>query len=238
VIHYHGGPVTPRTELAKLAGRHFCVSYATGRHEAGICHEIGQSVMLDNGAYSLWKSGKPTDWPGYYRWCETWLEHWSTWAVIPDVIGGTEAENDALIDEWQFGTRGAPVWHMHETIDRLLRLAEQWPRVCIGSSGIYKIRSPQWWPRMTAAMDALCGNGPPPCALHMLKGLALAGGPFPLASADSTAIARNHMGGHQGYWDPRPRPKRDVVKMADYLDARQCPARWSLSHEQLEMGAA
>jgi hypothetical protein len=37
-------------------------------------------------------------------------------AVVPDVIDGTEADNDALLTEWPLGWFfGAPVWHMHET---------------------------------------------------------------------------------------------------------------------------
>ena len=233
-MHYHGGPITPRAELYKLAGRSFCVSYATGR-DVDVCHDIGQSVMLDNGAYSFWRSKQPTDWSGYYQWCDRWLEHWTTWAVIPDVIDGSQNENDKLIDDWPFGTRGAPVWHMHEGIGRLLRLADEWPLVCVGSSGPYALRNPRWWRRMAEAMTALCGDGPPPCALHMLRGLALAGGPFPFASADSTAVARNHRGGHEGHRDGGPRPKRNVAQMAAALDSRQCPARWAPPLEQFDL---
>ena len=135
-MHYHGTPITPRTVLHELAGRCFCVRYGEHR-DADVCHEIGQSVMLDNGAFSFWRQNVATDWPGYYRWCAQWLEHWATWAVIPDVIDGTEEENDALLAEWPFGGRGAPVWHMHESLGRLGRLVEGWPLVCIGSSGDY-----------------------------------------------------------------------------------------------------
>ena len=127
MIHYHGTPITPKSLLPELAGRHFCVSFSDHR-DIEVVHEIGQSVMLDNGAYTAWTQNRPTDWPGYYHWCYRWLAYQTTWAVIPDVIDGDDEENDALIEAWPFGYRGAPVWHMHETLDRLLRLAEAWPR--------------------------------------------------------------------------------------------------------------
>jgi hypothetical protein len=49
VLHYHGTPITPQAKLLELAGRNFCVSYAAP-YQVAACHEIGQSVMLDNGA--------------------------------------------------------------------------------------------------------------------------------------------------------------------------------------------
>jgi hypothetical protein len=220
-MHYHGTPITPRTVLHELAGRHFCVSYAEPR-DVEVCHEIGQSVMLDNGAFTFWKTGRPTDRNGYYAWCDTWLEHWTTWAVIPDVIDGAEAENDRLIAEWPFGDRGAPVWHMHESIDRLRFLTSEWPLVCIGSSGDYAtIGTPAWRGRMAEAMDNTCSlGGVPFTRLHMLRGLGFAGGPYPFFSADSTNVARNHAGTNSG------RAKKSALRMAAEIDARQTPARW------------
>ena len=64
VIHYHGTPITPRPVLHELAGRNFCVSYAAAG-QVKTCHEIGQSVMLDNGAFTFWNQGGIPDWPGY-----------------------------------------------------------------------------------------------------------------------------------------------------------------------------
>jgi hypothetical protein len=229
VIHYHGTPITPRATLLRLAGRCFCVSYANPQN-IGVCHEIGQSVMLDCGAYTRWRTGRATDWPGYYRWCERWLQYHTTWAVIPDVIDGSERENDALIEAWPFGDRGAPVWHMHEPVARLLRLAQRWPRVCIGSSGAYQsVGGAQWRRRMDAAMDALCGDGPAPVWLHLLRGLKLAGSRYPFASADSTNIARNHAGS-------RTRARRDPCTMAHRIDQQQCAARWHAAPRPIAEG--
>ncbi len=181
--------------------------------------------MLDNGAFSQWRQGVPTDWPGYYRWCERWLEYRTTWAVIPDVIGGSEAENDALIEEWPHGDRGAPVWHMHESIDRLVRLCATWPRVCLGSSGVYaNVGDARWRGRMDEAMNAVCGDGPPPTWLHMLRGMALAGSHYCFASVDSTDIGRNHA-----------REQNTALAMAQRWDAKQNAARWHRVPVQLRM---
>jgi hypothetical protein len=221
VIHYHGTPITPRAKLLELAGRCFCVSFANPQ-DVTVCHEIGQAVMLDNGAFSYWRTGRPADWPGYYAWCERWLEYRTTWAVIPDVIDGGERKNDALIEAWPFGDRGAPVWHMQEPVGRLVRLAQDWPRVCVGSSGRYRsVASESWHARMGEAMEALCGDGPSPVWLHMLRGLCLAGSEYPFASADSTNVARNH-----GACKSRGRAARSPLLMVDAIDRRQCTARW------------
>ena len=114
-IHYHGTPLTPLSAFYELRGRHFCVSHAAPQ-DVRRAHEIGQSVMLDNGAFSKWKSGRETDWPAFYDWAEPWLAFATTWAVIPDVIDGGSQMQDALIREWPFGQKGAPVWHMDEPV--------------------------------------------------------------------------------------------------------------------------
>lgn len=215
-VHYHGTPITPRSALDSLTGRHFCVSFARP-DQVEYVHKIGQSVMLDNGAFSAWTKGRSADWLGYYEFCEQWLAYRTTWAVIPDVIDGDEEANDALVLGWPHGDRGAPVWHMHESLDRLLRLATVWPRVCIGSSGSYRVvGSPAWHRRMTEAMNALCGDGPSPVWLHMLRGMALAGSHYPFASVDSTDVARNHS-----------RPQNTAALLAARWDAQQCPALWT-----------
>lgn len=231
MIHYHGTPITPRPKLLELAGRCFCVSFAHPR-DVEVCHELGQAVMLDNGAFTFWTTGRRVNWSVYYAWCERWLEYRTTWAVIPDVIDGTERQNDVLLRAWPLGDRGAPVWHMHEPIQRLIRLAGEWPRVCLGSSREYRsVASPTWHCRMAAAMTALCGSGPAPVWLHMLRGLRLAGSRYPFASADSTNIARNHAGAKTRQLEPQsPRT------MAERIDRRQCSPRWHTSTDRAPAG--
>lgn len=225
-MHYHGTPITPRDQLLRLAGRNFCVRYGEHR-DVEVCHEIGQSVMLDNGAFSAWTKGRPTDWEGYVAWAKPWLEHPTTWAVMPDVIGGTEEEQERLSAWlWNYDSevwrRCAPVWHMDESLDRLRYLCLSHERVCIGSSGMYRDPgSVAWCRRMEDTFDAICGSGPAPTWLHMLRAMSqAAGGPYPFASADSTNVAQNHAGSHR-------QRRRDIVALADERDGLQSPARWT-----------
>lgn len=224
MIHYHGTPITPVPALYELAGRHFCVSHA---HPGDVarCHQIGQSVMLDNGAFSKWKSGKATDWNAYYAWAEQWLAYPTTWAVIPDEIDAGAQMQDALLKEWPFGHKGAPVWHLDEPINRLLRLVDEWPKVCIGSTAEYAVvLSPAWQRRIDEMWNAVAKGRRFLPWLHMLRGMQLSGRKWPFASVDSTDIARNH---HEKQNTPR--------KMADRWDAAQCPGQWTLAPEQLEL---
>lgn len=226
VIKYHGTPITPRTVLHDLAGKNFCVSFAAPGDVAW-CDEHAQMLMLDNGAFSFWRQGVLTDWPGYYRWCERWLERNTTWAVIPDVIDGSVEENDRLVAEWPFGVRGAPVWHLHEPFDRLLGLCDGWPLVCVGSSGRYaEVGSPSWHARVGGAFDLLVGRE---ARLHMLRGLMFADGPYPFFSADSTNVARNHAGTNGS------RARQSPRRMADDIDGRNPARRWVPTFEQLNL---
>lgn len=224
-VHYHGTPITPRSVLQSLSGKHFCVSFAKPQ-DAAECHLIGQGVMLDNGAFSLWKLNPRAAtyvWDAFYAWARPWLDYHSTWAVIPDVIGGTETENDLLINKSirEFGgiNQIAPVWHMHESFERLEGLVCRFNRVCIGSSAQYSvIGSDAWNNRMNEGFNRICkgGSGKPRAWIHMLRGMSLSGSSYPFASVDSTDVARNHN-----------RPQNNARQMANDWDASQCPARWT-----------
>ncbi len=220
MIHYHGTPITPRQTLLELAGRHFCVSYADSR-DIQTCHLIGQSVMIDNGAFSHWKKGTQTDdlhWGNYYEWLEQWLDYPTTWAVIPDVIDGTEADNDRQLVRW-FQRRlpkGAPVWHLHESLERLRRLAAGYDKVCFGSSGTYReVGTDHWHRRIFEAFDTVANERGTVPWIHMLRGMKMSGDIYPFGSVDSTDIARNHN-----------QPHMNAKKMAERWDSIQCPARW------------
>lgn len=200
VIHYHGGPITPLTVAhAVWKGRHAFVSFeAPG--QVAIAAEICQSFALDNGAFSAWSSGKELDVPGYVAWVDTWRLHPGfDWALIPDVIDGTEEENDAMFAKYMAAggdlMASVPVWHLHESYERLARLCRTWPRVALGSSGQWsEVGTSGWWQRMGGAMDFICDeDGCPPCKLHGLRMLnPTVFSQIPLASADSTNVAQNH----------------------------------------------
>ena len=227
-MHLHGTPITPLSVLYTLAGRSFCVSHLRPEQMA-LVHGIGQSVMADNGAFSKWKRGAETDWPGYYAWTDRWLDYQTTWAVIPDEINAPSQMQDALINEWPHGKRqAAPVWHLDEPIYRLLRLCEQgWNRVCMGSTAEYRVvLSDPWRRRMDECWDAIAITFGRPPPIHMLRGMQLAGREWPFASLDSTDVAQNHN-----------RPQNTARAMADRWDAMQCPARWTPRPQQLELVA-
>lgn len=218
--------------MYELAGRCFCVSHADPR-DVRLCHEIGQSVMLDNGAFTYWRSEIKPDWDAFMDWAEEWLDYPTTWAVIPDVIGGSEHDNDQLLVRW-FSRRlpkGAPVWHLHESLERLRRLCAGYERVCFGSSGEYAvIGTDQWHRRVSSAFDTVADERGRVPWIHMLRGMKLAGSHYPFASLDSANIARNH----KGSWRQRARP---VTAMVAEADAHQTPALWHRVGEQGTLAA-
>lgn len=214
MIPYHGGPITPtKAALRAWTGRHAFVSY-TRPDQVTLVAQVCQSFAFDNGAFSLWKARLPVNWPLFYRWVGDWRRHPGfDFAVVPDVIGGSEAENDALAAEWPFPRHeGAVVWHINESIDRLVKLAHEWPRVCIGSSGDFDVRRPAaFLARAREAIGAVCDDeGFPVCKLHGLRMLNPAiFTQLPLASADSTNVARNI--GLDSRWTGTYRPRaRDL----------------------------
>jgi hypothetical protein len=228
VIHYHGTPITPLSvKHYALTGRHAFISFEAPR-DVEFAAEVCQSFALDNGAFSVWKRGHEPDWSAYYAWCAQWLDYPTTWAVIPDVIVGDEADNNLLCRAWPHGReRGAPVWHMHERPRRLLELLEGHPRVCIGSSGEYaEVMADGWQRRMDAAWREIDKRFKRTPTVHMLRGLQLIRERWPFASVDSTDIARNHN-----------RDGNTAAKMRARWDAGQCPPRFIDPGEQLELAA-
>lgn len=222
-IHYHGTPITPASVFAELGGKCFCISHAKPQ-DVKRAHAIGQSVMLDNGAFSKWKTGKATNWMAFYDWADPWLDCPTTWAVIPDEIDAGSQYQDALISEWPFGHKGAPVWHMDEPIDRLVRLSEKWPRVCIGSTAEFAVvLGPPWERRMDEAWEALMAAHRRTPTIHMLRGMQCSGKRWPFASVDSTDVAQNHN-----------RPQNTARRMADRWDALQCRISWAPFEKQDE----
>ena len=223
-IHYHGLPITPNRVLHTLGGAHFCVSYMRPE-QVEWADRYGQSLMIDNGAYSAWRKGLTLDgdhWRGFYDFADRWLDRPTTWAVIPDVIDAGTQEQDALIREWPWGQRGAPVWHMDEPIDRLIRLLDDWPRVCVGSTAEFaKVGSDPWRHRMDDAWDQIAARFARTPVVHMLRGMQCVRWGYPFASVDSTDVAQSH-------W----RPQKVAATMVKGWDLIQCPARYEAPPRQ------
>lgn len=200
MIHYHGLPIWPTTAAARAVSNGHAFMSFHRPEQLGLVLEAASSFAVDNGAFSAWKSGEPiTDWEPFYEWVAELHRYPSfDFAVIPDVIDGDEQANDALLAEWPWRGKnawiGAPVWHLHESLERLERLALNYPRICLGSSGEFaEVGNDAWYQRMSKAMDVICDkHGRPVCKMHGLRML----NPdvftrFPFASADSTNIAQN-----------------------------------------------
>lgn len=239
MIHYHGLPITPDTaaEVAVRAGHAF-VSFAKPQ-QMGLAVAACQSFAVDNGAFSAWRAGRPiTDWTDYYAFCRSAKRQPSCdFVVIPDVIDGSEGENDDLVADFPFPKWfGAPVWHLHESLTRLTRLAERYPRVCLGSSGAYAVvGSAHWWRRMHEAMRTICDDaGQPVCRLHGLRMLDPAVfSRFPFASADSTNIGRN-IGIDQKWAGPYSPPTKAsrVQLMRSRIESINAPSTYDFQPQQ------
>jgi hypothetical protein len=167
----------------------------------------------------------------------SWQHPAVEWCVIPDRIDGTEADNDALLAEWPLPIWfGAPVWHLHESLDRLLALARVYPRVCLGSSGEFaQIGADKWWRRMHHVMRTICtDDGRPICKLHGLRMLdPRVFGQFPFASADSTNIGRN-IGLDTKWGGPYAPPTKEsrVQVMRDRVESVNAPSAYTFTAEQ------
>ena len=144
----------------------------------------------------------------------------TTWAIIPDVIDAGEDAQDDLIAQWPHGDRGTPVWHMNESVERLLRVIEAWPRVCLGSAGEWPdVGTDSWHRRMTHVFNEVSKRG----RLPWLHGLRMqgVGHLYPFASVDSADIARNNN-----------RPQNTIRGMAARWDCVQPLFQWTAKLEQ------
>lgn len=231
MIHYHGTPIGgSRQDVARfLPGRHALVPFLH-QDDVGIVADVCQSFCFDNSAFTAWKQSTTIDFAAYIEWCEKWHRHPGfDFALIPDVIDGDESANDALIKQWPAHIRGVPVWHMHEPIERLVRLGNEWPIVALGSSGQWSsVGTKSWWDRMGAAMSQLCDSeGRPPCRLHGLRMLDWrVFERLPLSSADSTNAAVNcgSLSRFGSYLPPTSAQRAAVI--AERIESHNSAAVW------------
>lgn len=204
-VHYHGNPIWGGDEVIKAAyqGGGCLVSFHRIDQIWKVASLPNTKLVIDNGAFAVWKGSKlrgrvfttwEDHWVKYYDFVGNWYSR-IEWFIIPDVIGGTESENDLRISqvpEWLL-PKAVPVWHTDESIERFVRLCETFPRVAIGCCGLERsIRSPAWRKRLTEAFDAIYVERNLPVKIHglrMLDGRALS--QFPFDSADSTSVSTN-----------------------------------------------
>jgi len=206
MIKYHGTPITPERVFNEvMPNRNALVSYAHP-HDLKKALKQCNKVCLDNGAFSFWTKGKSVDWNNYYSWVFD-VYSYIDFFIIPDVIDGSEEDNDNLIADYLRrvvdvdNRKGVPVWHVAESFDRLFRLMDSFDYICIGSSGEYStLGTKTWHKRMNDVMRIVCdSDGIPKVKVHMLRCL----DPriftmYPFYSGDSTNLARNHS--RDGAW--------------------------------------
>lgn len=211
-------------------GRHVLVSFAYPDHLPAVA-EAAATFALDNGAFTAWLKGGVVDFDAYREWVNEWHRHPGfDFALIPDVIDGSEGDNNDLCQRWLWtGLPGVPVWHLHESTDRLRYLAGAWPLVALGSSG--KFATPGnaiWWERMAEALACICIGGRPTTKLHGLRMLNPAiFTRVPFRSADSTNATQNAGSLKRfGMYAPPTAWQRAQV-IADRIEGFNSPAVWT-----------
>jgi hypothetical protein len=165
---------------------------------------------------------------------ERWQYHPAfDWCLIPDIVDGDEEENKRLVYDWHSNgpvSVGVPVWHLNESLDYLLMLMDDFPRVALGSSGQYvNIGTQLWWNRMAEAMEILCfPDGRPKVKIHGLRQMDPAVfSVVPYSSVDSTNVARNI--GLDCRWTGSYVPKRKETRamlLRDNIEHHAASARW------------
>ena len=201
-IPVHGTPITPRRLLRQMAGESFCVSYADPRDIETVLQlqDPDGILVLDNGAFTHWKTGRgQIDVHAFWRWAnELQARHLAAVAVIPDVIGGSEAENQALADFSRLGAAEFPhrimyIWHLNESLELLERNAQRFNFVGFGSCAEYDVQTNRagYARRLAEAREVLAGVEHYPW-VHLMRGLGQLHAQAWANSADSTNVARNH----------------------------------------------
>ena len=233
MIRYHGGPITP-TAAAIQAWRdgHAMISFAN-QQQTELAFEYAGEVALDNGAFSLWGKGQRLDAEAYLAWVNLWRKHPAFgWCCIPDVIDGTEEENRLLVEKWPLQNYiSVPVWHMHESLEYLGWLCDEFPHVAIGSSGEFaEIGTPRWKVRMGQTMEVCCdADGYPITRLHGLRQMDNdVTSNVPYSGVDSCNIARN-IGIDNNWKGPYCPESQDIraLVMRDRIKAHAVCRRWS-----------
>ncbi|QYW02827.1 hypothetical protein [Vibrio phage BUCT006] len=212
MIHVHGSPFSgskydPEVEelCSHLYGTGECgglVSFM-GKTQTELVIKHGKKVWFDNGAFSLWKRLKKNgnlngfDWDKHWTKFYLWLlrhYHEIDYFFIPDVIEGGEEDNDRLISSVprEFIDKAVPVWHTVESIDRLLRLCNQFDMVAIGACGPHEhILGEACQNRLSLAFDEIYHRRSIKVKIHGLRmtdNRVVA--KFPFYSCDSTSVVQ------------------------------------------------
>lgn len=232
--HYHGTPIGGKRHQADEFAEHRLLLIPWKRPEdLPRALNLSRGFMLDNSAFSFWTTGEKPNWMAYVAWCRTLARNPRfDFAIVPDVIDGTEQDNNDLLRIWDkhawhpIKITGCPVWHLHESLDRLAMLVRRWERVAIGSSGEWATPGfGSWWDRMDEAFTVICDeDGVPKSKIHGLRMLRRdIVERYPFASCDSTNAVQNGAayGKRHGFNDHWGR-----MTIARKIESAQSPSRF------------
>lgn len=234
MIKYHGTPIGGTIDEVQrfLPNRHCLISYHHPE-QIDFVAELSASFILDNGAFSFWKSGQgEVNFSEYHAFVQNYAYHPKLdFCIIPDKIAGTEDDNINLVTRWlRTGSdvEGVPVFHFNETLDYLDYLINNFRTIALGSSPDAEPNSQSWWATMSKIMQVACNKaGRPKCRLHGLRML----NPdiftrLPLTSADSTNVAVNSGSiSRFGQYVPASRSLRAAV-IAERIEIHPGAQRW------------
>jgi hypothetical protein len=202
----HGLPITPARLLEQLRGENFCVSFAAPYQieQAMKLQDPAGMMMLDNGAFSHWRSGKGRiDAQAFFRWANIIQYRCpAAVAVVPDVIEGSEAQNweeaELAIHELAvYPERLMFVWHLNDSLETLANAVREFNYIAFGSCAEYDVQRKRlaYLDRLAEAraviadLEVELGRRP---WIHLMRGVAALPHAMWVDSADSTNIARNH----------------------------------------------
>ena len=205
MIKYHGTPCSPmKIFYEAFTDKNVLIPYPRPddmQRALQVCNKI----IIDNGAFSVWRKGIVVDWADFYTWVKKFIDR-IEFFLIPDVINGTEKENNDLLERYKANraalkSKGVPIWHVNESLERLDYLSSRYEYIAFGSAGQYaNLGTLAWHSKMNEAMRVVCDNqGLPKVKIHMLRCL----DPklftqYPFFSGDSTNVAVNH---HRTGWE-------------------------------------
>lgn len=189
---------TVKLALRLLAGRGVLVSYALIEEGRVTIDDLrafaaaGCGLVFDNGEFSRWKSGRPTDGPAFYKWLRSLSDEripWR-WAVALDVIGDAEGTRrnwrECVEGRHDLLPRLVPVFHEGDPWDLLEEYQPEKRLVALGRTEGRgsKRKTFEWY-------DAAFNRHPDmrPHALGNASPNSLEA--YPFASFDATSWERN-----------------------------------------------
>jgi len=242
MIHYHVTPIGGTTvAFSRIMHSKFALVSFARPDQLNLVLEYCSGFILDNGAFSAWKRGEQIDWDDYATWVQKLSHHPGyQFAILPDVINGTEEENDELLQQYQLPL-GVPVFHQGESLTRLNRLAQLYSTIAISSveKSIPSVSFDSWISQVFHRLTD--EQGISRVKVHGLRML----NPeiftrYPFASADSSYLGQTCA--DEGKFTGSLRPISTEVRAAvlmDRIESFQSPGRFvPRREEQLDLFGA